>query len=109
MVELEIHQEEKSGTVTLRLEGTIDATTVLQLRQSLEALSSDEVVIDFSRVKQFRDLAVAVLSRGLQGRSVQMRGLGEHQERMFRYFGLTSSPGPRAMSRYYTPEEQIAV
>lgn len=107
MAGLEIYREENAGKVTLRLEGTVDGTTALQLRQSLEALGEDEVVIDFSRVKQFRDLAVAVLSRGLQGKCVRFRGLAEHQERMFRYFGLATARRP--VSAYYTPEEQFAV
>jgi anti-anti-sigma regulatory factor len=107
MAGLEIHQEENAGKVILRLEGTFDGTTALELRRSLDGLIAAEVVIDFSRVRQFRDLAVAVLSRGLQNRSLRLRGLGEHQERMFRYFGLTTSRS--SAPTYYQPEEMLAL
>ncbi|QRN93261.1 STAS domain-containing protein [Archangium violaceum] len=107
MVGLEIHREERAGRLTLRLMGTLDGRTAMQLRSSLEELGTREVVVDFTHLREFRDSAVGVLTHGLSERKVQFRGLAGHHERMFRYFGLTTGnvAPPRA---YYTPEEVLA-
>jgi anti-anti-sigma regulatory factor len=105
MAGLQIHQVEHNGIVTLRLEGRFDARTAALVSQSLAELSDKAVVVDFSRVREFIDSAVAVLSRGMYQREVSLRGLVGHQERMFRYFGFTSSD---ASGRdYYTPEPKL--
>ncbi|HLM47681.1 MAG TPA: STAS domain-containing protein [Myxococcaceae bacterium] len=93
--------------MTLRLMGTLDGRTAMQLRSSLEELGAREVVVDFTHLREFRDSAVGVLTTGLTERKVQFRGLAGHHERMFRYFGLPTSvlAPPRA---YYTPEEVLA-
>jgi anti-anti-sigma regulatory factor len=105
---LEIHREELEGRLTLRLEGTLDGRTALQLRCSLEELGAqEEVVVDFTRLREFQDTAVGVLTVGLRERKVALRGLAGHQERMFRYFGLSTGAGP-APRAYYTPEEVLA-
>jgi anti-anti-sigma regulatory factor len=107
MAGLSICREDASTTVTLRLEGTLDGATASAVLEALLAESvGQEVVLDFSRVGDFRDLAVAVLSRGLERRKVRLRGLDVHHERMFRYFGLTSTATPERA--YYTPEELMA-
>jgi ABC-type transporter Mla MlaB component len=104
---LEIQREELAGRMTLRLTGTLDGRTAMTLRSSLEELEAKEVVVDFSHLKEFRDSAVAVLTRPLSERKVQVRGLAGHHERMFRYFGLsTSAIAPQRA--YYTPEEVLA-
>lgn len=102
MAGLEVHHD--GGRVTLQLEGTFDGAAALRLRESLEGLSAEEVVLDFTRVQQFKDLAIAVLMRGVQGRNLRLRGLGTHQERMFRYFGVNVARG--AEPAYYRPEAQ---
>jgi STAS domain-containing protein len=102
---LQIHQEELAGRITLRLEGTLDWRTAAQLRHSLEALGSREVVLDFTHLREFKDTAVVVLTKDLPGHKVQFRGLAGHHERMFRYFGVSTGSTPRA---YYTPEEILA-
>jgi anti-anti-sigma regulatory factor len=105
MAGLQIHQEELGGRITLRLEGTLDWRTAAQLRHSLEALGSREVVVDFAHLREFKDTAVVVLTKDLRAHKVQLRGLGVHHERMFRYFGVSTGSAPRA---YYTPEEILA-
>lgn len=106
MAGLEIHQEELAGRVTLRLEGTLDWRTAAQLRHSLEALGSREVVLDFAHLREFQDTAVGVLTKDLRTHhKVELRGLAGHHERMFRYFGVSTGSEPRA---YYTPEEILA-
>jgi hypothetical protein len=92
---LQIHREIQAGRVMLRLEGTLDGRTAQQLRESLGGADGREVVVDFSLVRDFKDTAVAVLTRDLEARSVQLRGLAGHQARMFRYFGFTPD-GTRA-------------
>jgi anti-anti-sigma regulatory factor len=106
MAGLQIHQEERGGRVTLRLEGTLDWRTAAQLRCSVEALAPREVVLDFTHLREFKDTAVGVLTKDLPAsQKVQFRGLARHHERMFRYFGVGTSSAPRA---YYTPEEILA-
>ena len=53
--------------------------------------TAPEVLVDFSLVRDFSDLGVAVLAQGVQssGRRVQFRGLRQHQLRIFRYCGVT--------------------
>lgn len=107
MTGLEIQREEMAGRLTLRLMGTLDGRTAIQLRHSLEELGPCEVVVDFTHLREFRDSAVGVLTRGMLDRKVQLRGLAGHQERMFRYFGWgTGSVAPQRA--YYTPEEVLA-
>lgn len=111
---LQIHREIQAGRVMLRLEGTLDGRTAHQLRDSLGAADAGEVVLDFSLVRDFKDTAVAVLSRDLGTRPVQMRGLAGHQARMFRYFGfaLDSTPsrtgGADSEAGLYTADELLA-
>lgn len=106
MAGLQIHQEELAGRITLRLEGTLDWRTAGQLRHSLEALGSREVVLDFAHLSEFKDTAVVVLTKDLSAHTkVELRGLAGHHERMFRYFGVSTGTAPQA---YYTPEEILA-
>lgn len=102
---LEIHREENSGRVLLRLEGTLDSRTALLLRRSLEELHSREVEVDFTHLREFRDTAVGVLTHSLQARQVHMRGIAAHQARMFRYFGFHTELPPRA---WYPLEERLS-
>jgi hypothetical protein len=75
--------------IVINVEGNFDRSAAEALRRSLDALAEDaDVVLDFSRVTQFRDLAIDVLARGLRAHSLSVRGLAGHQERMFRYFGI---------------------
>ena len=98
--------EDGTDTVTLRLEGTFDGKAAELLRRSLQALGpNQDVVVDFSRVRSFVDLAVAVLTRDLSHArgKLHLRGLAGHPERMFRYFGLTAPMPPPA--GFYVAEE----
>jgi anti-anti-sigma regulatory factor len=109
MTGLEIRREELGGRLTLRLMGTLDGRTAIQLRSSLAELGAQEqeVVVDFTHLREFRDSAVGVLTHGLKERKVQLRGLAGHQERMFRYFGITPDVAAAARA-WYTPEEVLA-
>ena len=107
MTGLQILREEAAGRVTLRLEGTLDGRTAQELRSSLQALGQSEVVLDFAHLREFKDSAVGVLTHNLKEGAVQMRGLATHHERMFRYFGVLSSPATHRA--YYTPEDILSV
>ena len=99
--------DEHNGALSVRVEGTFDGEAALQLQQLLEELKAGDVELDFSKTRQFLDLAVALLTRSLHKRRVTFRGLGEHQERMFRYFGVATSPRSEP-SAYYKPEDVLA-
>jgi hypothetical protein len=80
------------GEVVLRVDGSFDAVAAWQVRGKLGAFSADErVVIDFTRVREFFDLGIAVVANGLAAEprpSIELRGLKEQQHRLFRYFGV---------------------
>ena len=103
----EIVREERGGTVTFLLTGTFDARAAVRLRQMLENVDGACVVVDFSRVRFFVDVAVAVLSGGLKSRSVELRGLGRHQESVFRYFDIKVGREPDRP--FYQAEETLAL
>ncbi|MHB8876139.1 MAG: STAS domain-containing protein [Myxococcaceae bacterium] len=94
-MDLETGRDEQRETVTLKVEGTFDREAATQLRTRLEALGQANVIIDFSRVRTFRDVAIGVLAGGLQVPSLRLRGLDTHQERVFRYLGIGALPPPR--------------
>jgi len=85
-------QRERDGTRTvLRLSGVFDRQSALDLRDELERASSEELVVDFSLVREFADLGVATLAHGLSAGEghLHLRGLRTHQLRIFRYFGVS--------------------
>lgn len=90
MKALKIHREIGAECVTLRLEGSLDGHTAGLLQQAIEQVGHHEVVLDFSHLREFKDTAVAVLTRLLVERGVRLKGLALHHERVFGYFGLRS-------------------
>ncbi len=80
------------GEILIRVDGTFDAPAAWDVRGRLGAIPpASSVVIDFSQVREFNDLGVAVMASGLapgKGPHVVVRGLRQHQHRMFRYFGV---------------------
>jgi anti-anti-sigma regulatory factor len=101
------------GEILVRLDGKFDAVAAWQVRARLGALPrTAKVVMDFSQVREFQDLGVAVMATSLaarEGPHVVVRGLCQHQHRMFRYFGVdldalraeetVPTPAPIAISR----------
>jgi anti-anti-sigma regulatory factor len=90
MTDCTITREWDGDRLVLRLAGAFDRATSWSLRDSLEREPAPEVVLDFSLVRDFSDLAIAVLAHGLQAgqRPVSLRGLRQHQLRIFRYCGI---------------------
>jgi anti-anti-sigma regulatory factor len=74
----------------IRLSGVFDRASASELTERLEAERADEIVLDFSLVREFADLGVAALAHDLAGgdRRLLLRGLRQHQLRIFRYFGV---------------------
>ena len=85
---LDIRLEKGEHRLVLRLEGTLDGRTAAAVSQALRELPAIPLTVDFSRVRTFVDLSVDALTRALRDRPVSLTGLGRHQARMFRYFGL---------------------
>ncbi len=84
-----MERETQGGRTVIRLFGVFDEESASRLRECLDAEPGD-LVLDFSLVREFADLGVATLARNLAdtGRRLTLRGLRQHQLRIFRYFGL---------------------
>jgi anti-anti-sigma regulatory factor len=79
------------GELIIRIAGTFDGTAASRLNGWLGEISSgDQLVVDFSQVRDCHDFGLAAVARDFAGRGphVQVRGLTRHQQRMLRYFGL---------------------
>ena len=88
-----IARESNGEQVVYRLGGVFDRAAAWSLRQKVESEPAPDVLLDFSLVRDFSDLGVAVLAHGLIGapRRILCRGLRQHQVRIFRYCGV--APG----------------
>jgi STAS domain len=85
------------GEVVIRVDGTFDGRAANRLAGWLgEVPEGNPLVVDFSGVREFEDLALAALARGLAGRSgtLAVGGLTRHQERVLRYFGVELAHQP---------------
>ena len=103
----EVNREDVAGDVVLRLSGTLDVAAAQVLRGVLSEIDrASHVVVDFSQVREFHDLALGSLARTLSQRPIQLRGLRTHQARMLEYLGV---PAGESKRNYYTPEEQLFV
>lgn len=78
------------GELLIRIDGTFDRQAASRLSGWLgEVPPEAPVVLDFSRVREFHDFGVAAMASQLAGRApVQVVGLGRHQHRLLRYFGV---------------------
>ncbi|WP_242343021.1 STAS domain-containing protein [Anaeromyxobacter terrae] len=94
-------REVEGGRTVIRLSGVFDRASAAELAERLEVEAGDEVVLDFSLIREFADLGVAALAHELAGgdRRLLLRGLRQHQLRIFRYFGVdveSFQPSPPA-------------
>ncbi|HTS82859.1 MAG TPA: STAS domain-containing protein [Myxococcaceae bacterium] len=85
---LDIRLETGEHRLVLRLTGTLDGRTARAVTDAVRDLPAVPLTVDFSQVRTFVDLSVDALTRALRDRPVSLTGLGRHQARMFRYFGL---------------------
>ncbi len=79
---------------TLHFDGVFDAGAARRAEEALaDASGEDALVIDVARVREFQDLAVAMLARAIAerpGARVELKGLRPHQARLLRYFGVAA-------------------
>ncbi len=85
-----IDRDHDGARVAYRIHGAFDRAGAWVLRERLECDPAPTVLLDFSQVRDFSDLAVTVLAHGLAGseRPVTFRGLREHELRILRYCGV---------------------
>jgi hypothetical protein len=83
-------REVNGSTALYRIAGRFEGACAWDLTARLADEPLLEVVLDFSQVTEFVDSAVAVIATSLSssGHRVRLRGLRQHQERLFRYFGV---------------------
>ena len=94
MAGFELSREDVAGTILLRLSGNFDVDAAKELESTLDKLAAtSEIVVDFSKVRDFLDLSLIVVAPTLAQRAVQLRGLRAHQARMFEYFGIPTPKG----------------
>ncbi len=89
-----VAREVRGCTALYAVAGRFDGACAWELSAKLEGEPLAEVVLDFSRVGDFVDYAIAIVANGLlsvQGKSVQLRGLRQHQERVLKCFGVDAA------------------
>jgi anti-anti-sigma regulatory factor len=96
----QLTREMEGERPVLRLRGQFDRASAWALRERLETEAAPELVVDFSLVRDFSDLAVAVLAHGVQltHARIVLRGLRQHQLRIFRYCGVDVADGREALA-----------
>ena len=75
----------------IELRGVLDVPAATRLRDAVLSLDAcDPVVIDCHEVRDLHDTALALLVSSLssRGRTILLRGLGEHHLRLLRYLGV---------------------
>jgi len=76
----------------MSLEGTFDVSAARLLQNALDRMApGDRILVDFTRVREFNDFAIAVLAQALKSDgavNARVRGLRLHQVRLLRYFGV---------------------
>lgn len=86
---MEVRRGER-GEVVIQVTGTFDGKAAARLSGWLgEVPSGAPLVVDFTGARQCEDLVLASVAERLAGRDrLVVRGLGRHQERLLRYFGV---------------------
>ncbi len=86
---MEVRRGERGETV-VEIGGVFDAKAAARLAGWLGEIPQGEpLVLDFTRARGCEDLVLARVADRLAGRGgLVVRGLGRHQERLLRYFGV---------------------
>jgi hypothetical protein len=85
-----LEREVTGSTAFYRISGNFEGSCAWELAGRLEQEPLGDVVVDFSQVSEFVDYGVAIIAGALAGsrRRIELRGLRQHQERLFGYFGV---------------------
>lgn len=88
-----LEREVNGGTALYRVSGKFEGACAWELCGRLQEEPLYGVVVDFSQVSEFVDYGIAVLSTALlaMDKRIELRGLRQHQERLFRYFGVSAA------------------
>jgi hypothetical protein len=95
-----LNREVIGSTAHYRIAGNFEGSCAWELCARIERDPLNELVLDFSQVADFVDHGIAVLANALlalPGKSVELRGLRQHQERLFKYFGVDAEPREQAI------------
>jgi hypothetical protein len=87
-------REASGDCATYVLSGRFEGISAWELAARLTEERLPRAVLDFSRCHEFHDYAIAVLAQallGLVGLRVNLRGLRQHQERVFKCFGVDAA------------------
>lgn len=94
-----IERSVSGGAAVFRVSGKFDGACAWDLSARIGAEPLATLVLDFSRTGEFVDYGIAVLANALLDaapKRVQLRGLRNHQARLFEYFGVDVSALQRA-------------
>jgi hypothetical protein len=86
-----VTRETRGDVATYIVSGRLEGTGAWELAARLTEERLPCAILDFSRCHEFQDYAIAVLAQsviGLPGLRVKLRGLRQHQERVFKCFGI---------------------
>jgi hypothetical protein len=90
-----LNREVTGSTALYRLAGKFEGPSAFELVARIERDPLSEMVLDFSQVGDFVDYGIAVLANSLLAlphKTVEFRGLRQHQSRLFKYFGVNAEP-----------------
>jgi STAS domain-containing protein len=85
-----LEREVIGNTALYRVTGKFEAPSAWELSGRFQQDPLGDVVVDFSQVSEFADYGVAIIAGALVGsrKHIELRGLRQHQERLFGYFGV---------------------
>lgn len=92
---MDVRRGERGETI-VEIGGTFDERAAARLAGWLAEIPREEpLVLDFTRARGCEDLVLARVADRLAGRgALLVRGLGRHQERLLRYFGVVIDRAP---------------
>ena len=92
-----LEREVDGSTAFFRISGKFDGACAWDLATRLKNEPLCEVAVDFSQVNDFVDSGIAVLAGAMIASSekrIRLQGLRQHQERLFKYFGVDPADAP---------------
>jgi len=86
-----VEREVIGSSAHYRVSGKFEGACAWELAGRIEKESLGEIALDFSQCDEFVDYGIAVLASallGAHGKVVHLKGLRQHQLRLFKYFGV---------------------